>query len=114
MRVIVNPGTHDVEGTEKQAWNNIGGFAELLAEDLAIEIEVKRYPKKDYGGGRYAFLLIANGHSHEVQMPGNEWGLISGKTAENIFQRPRLYIDGNSWLLEYALDMCDFGLEDNE
>jgi len=70
MNIIINPGAGPVlQATETEAILNI---KHLITDLNNSEINWVRIPQKDYGEGRFAFLLWEEGGNrcHEVQMPG--------------------------------------------
>lgn len=103
--VMINPGTGPVTGaTEANAFENM---RQLLKDSDVAGLEFRRVADKDYGNGRYAFEVRSPQHKHvfEIQMPG--WALenvrFMGEDGQNVFEFPRLYKDGNSWLWMYAI-----------
>ena len=102
MRVFINPGAGPVQGaTEENAIENI----KVFIADMGIDgIKCVRLPEKD-SDGRFAFLLEKNGFVHEVKMPGLPCEKVryvdDGK--QNIFDFPRLYVNGASWIWPFAL-----------
>jgi len=106
MRVIINPGAGPVpNATEVNAAKNIKHF---LADVGGIpSVHWIRIPNRDYGGGRYAFLLWKDNQCHEVQMPGLplERVRFMNSKEQNIWDFPRLYVDGGSWVWCFAIDL---------
>lgn len=117
MTIIINPGSGPVhEATEEHAAINITVFADdLRRAGLGID-GCARLPDADYGEGRYAFALaMADGRSIEIQMPGLpvERVRFLGEEGQNIWDFPRLYVDGSSWVWQFALSVCEPEGEDD-
>lgn len=53
--------------------------------------------------GRYPFYLTVNGVRHVVEMPGIREVRYMGEPGQNIFDFPRLFIDGSSWIWSIAI-----------
>lgn len=113
MRVIVNPGSGPVLNTSQiNATCNMGVFTDdLRANGLDVDTFI-RLADSDYGDGRYAYdVTFADGRSVEVQMPGlpvEQVRWMDGPD-QNIWDYPRLYVDGNSWVWGFALGQCEPG-----
>ncbi|MFJ7523939.1 hypothetical protein ACIQ1S_03340 [Streptomyces griseus] len=99
----MSPGTEPLpSATEQAALSNMATFIADLALEGAVVTGNKRTPEADYGDGRYAFALtLTTGQAFEIQMPGIALDHLRGEATEP-FARQRLYVDGNSWLWEYA------------
>lgn len=101
--IIMNPGTEAVpNATREHAIKNMSIFlADCEIEDLSF-VSIS---ERDYGDGRYAFLVWKNTRCHEIQMPGLPLHKVRfmGEDDQNAWDFPRLYIDGSSWLWKYAL-----------
>jgi len=111
MNVIINPGSGPVnEATESNATSNIIHF---IVDHKESKLNFIRVPSKDYGDGRYCFLLWKDEHCHEIQMPGIPLDQVRfmGDEGQNVFNFPKLYVDDSSWLWEFALK-CDFNYEE--
>lgn len=101
MSIIVNPGTGPVtRATEQHANKNM---RQLVKDSGADSFE--RTPKVDYGEGRYAFNLKRGSRTHEIQMPGLALKRVRylDHPDQNIWDFPRLYVDGSSWVWKYAV-----------
>lgn len=104
MTIFINPGSGPVaDADEAAAWISIGTFAaDLMARDLHVT-EVARQGAPD--DGRYGFMLtFGDGRRVEVEMPGllpEKVRYLDGDT-QNIWDFPRLYIDGSSWVWRFA------------
>ncbi|MFD1656967.1 hypothetical protein ACFSL4_01635 [Streptomyces caeni] len=118
MVVIINPGSGPVpEATEANATANTAVFVlDLGARGLAVA-DAARRPEADYGDGRYAFMLtMADGRTIEIQMPGLPVDQVRYVDSErqDIWDFPRLYVDGGSWVWKFALDVCEPDDEDDD
>ena len=105
--IFINPGTGDVEGaTEANARANMKQFIKDC--DSSLHWSFRRDSKKDYGDGRYCFNVSCEEYPNkkiEIQMPGWELDRVRymGDEGQNVFNFPRLYVDGSSWLWEFAI-----------
>ncbi|MGW0578330.1 hypothetical protein ACWD25_20695 [Streptomyces sp. NPDC002920] len=118
MTVFINPGSGPVaEATEAHAAINITVFADdLRAAGRGVD-SCNRIPNADYGDGRYAFeLAMADGRTMEIQMPGLPVERVRylDEDSQNIWDFPRLYVDGSSWVWKYALGVCEPDVEEND
>lgn len=115
MSVYINPGTGPIgePPNETDAWNNMVKLCEdagVLGK-LDMPRAIERNPTADYGDGRIAFLIRLDERVCEVQMPAitlDRVRHIPGET--NIWDFPRLYVDGSSWVWPYAVEMVQHGL----
>jgi hypothetical protein len=100
--VIINPGAGPVDGaTEENAINNIKHF---VTDCDKLDLSWVRVPGLDYGEGRYAFLVWRGQRCHEIQMPGLPLERVRYTSDEqNIWDFPRLYVDGSSWVWKFAV-----------
>lgn len=117
MNVIINPGSGPVpEAREAHAVTNITVFGDDLRRAGIVVASCSRTPDADYGEGRYAFALAtADGRTIEIQMPGlpvDRVRYLDG-AEQNIWDFPRLYVDGSSWVWKFALDVCEPDDEEN-
>lgn len=114
--IFINPGTGVVEdATEDNARINIKQF--LKDCEGSLHWHSRRAKAKDYGDGRYAFAVWCDEFAHkkvEIQMPGWELERVRylGLAGQNVFNFPRLYVDGSSWLWEFAILDSDYFAED--
>jgi hypothetical protein len=102
---IINPGSGPVNNaTEENAAENIKHY---ILDNGVEGVEFVRIPNKDYGNGRFAFLLWKNTICHEIQMPGLPLERVRFVDSEgqNIWDFPRLYVDGSSWVWKFALGL---------
>lgn len=102
MEIIVNPGTGPVaEASESHAIENMKHYI----TDLGVSCNYIRIPEKDYGEGRFAFLVWLGNECHEIQMPGLPLENVRymDNPNQNPFDFPRLYVDDSSWLWMFAI-----------
>jgi hypothetical protein len=105
MVMVINPGTGPVlESSEDHASENIKHF---ITDNCVNNVNCVRIAKHDYGDGRYAFLLWKDNICHEIQMPGIPLEKVRymKNEGQNIWDFPRLYVDGSSWVWCYALGL---------
>ena len=103
MTIIINPGTGIVaNATVENAIENIKHF---IIDCQTDGIECVRIEEEDHNDGRYAFLLWKGNCCHEIQMPGLPLERVryTGSEGQNIREYPRLYVDGSSWVWQYAV-----------
>ena len=104
INLIINPGSGPCDGDEKNAIKNMGHF---IADHDEESLECLRVPEKDYGDGRFAFFLykVDGTRYHEIQMPGLPLDRVRymGEKHQNIWDFPRLYVDGSSWVWVYGI-----------
>lgn len=108
--MIVNPGTEPVENTsEEQAEANIQQFIKDcdIGDDDRWRIHYLR-TKAPEEGGRYGFIIYnhCNVRAHLVDMPGCDLDLVRQAKP---WVSPRLYVDGSSWLWNFALKQMALG-----
>lgn len=118
--VIINPGSGPVYGAEyEDARKNIdvlikdAGFDPEQCEIIHPEVETcptcgHTPPALDYDG-RYHFDIKLNGRTCEVDMPGLPIDQVrwQKKPYQNIWDFPRLYVDGSSWVWLYATNAVE-------
>jgi len=112
MSIFINPGSGPVSGaTEENATINVATFAQEIVKRHKIAVTaVTRAPETDYGDGRFGFsLTMADGRNIEVQMPGLPLDQVryADRETQNIWDYPRLYVDGSSWVWMFAVDVCE-------
>jgi hypothetical protein len=104
MTVFVNPGSGPVRGANvEEAAVNMRHFVIDLGEGWDF---VRMRDTADYGEGRFAFLVWKGNHCAEIQMPGIPLDCVRyvGAEGQNIWDYPRLYVDGSSWVWEFAVN----------
>lgn len=114
--IIINPGSGPVaDATLDQARENMNTFvADLMAaghESAAWSRALHMNASQDRNG-RFSFSvhMVSNGiaHEHEISMPGVPLDRVRwlGEESGNIWDFPRLYVDGSSWIWAFALGAC--------
>ena len=101
----INPGTEPIhEASEKNAINNMQHY---ITDHQESSLEFVRVPKLDYSQGRFAFLLYKKDATryHEIQMPGLPLHKVRyvNEEEQNIWNFPRLYVDGKSWVWKFGI-----------
>jgi hypothetical protein len=98
--VVINPGSGPVPGaTYENAVANMFAFAgEVGAESWSGGADTE-------DGGRWTFELRRGADVAEVEMPGLPLERVRyvGADDQNIWDFPRLYVNGSSWVWAYAL-----------
>jgi hypothetical protein len=109
MTISINPGSGPVHGaTEENATANIEAFAaDLRAAELNVT-SCTRNPSDDDGEGRFGYLLTIGQRPVEVQMPGLPLDQVRYVDSEgqDIWDFPRMYVDGSSWVWMFAVRAC--------
>lgn len=113
---FLNPGAGQVIGDtgEGDAVANV----HVLCQDLSArgntnttwrEIRDDKGDIKQDGDGRWLFDVNSNGRSYTVEMPGLPIDEVRFLDLEgqNIWDFPRLYVDGDSWVWKYAIKQWD-------
>jgi len=115
MNIVINPGTEPIgNANETEAINNMTAFlADAGIPDATVE-RTAQQAKHDCGG-RFFFDVTGDGvrgGSCEVLMPGLPLEKVRfvGGEDQNIWDFPRLYVGGSSWVWKYAVGMI---LEDD-
>ena len=106
--IIINPGTGPVGGrpTSKRARENMKTFCEDCKADPKT---IRRESSKDDGEGRFGFTMTGqDGKTYQIDMPGLPLDRVrfTGAPEQNIWNYPRLYVDGNSWVWKFAVHMA--------
>lgn len=105
--LIINPGSGPVHGaTEDNAKTNLEAMARDPSErgqDASVVVGALL----DQEDGRWTGALLVDGRMHEVDMPGLPLEEVRylGEEDQNIWDFPRMYVDGSSWVWKYALGM---------
>lgn len=102
--VIINPGTGPVEGaTLDHAYHNM---AALLADaGMPGGMFNRDCEAKEEDDGRFAFTTRVEGKDVSILMPGLPLDEVryTGEPGQNIWNYPRLYVDGSSWVWKFAV-----------
>lgn len=109
--IIINPGTGPVEGaTLDHAYENMRA---LLKDCGHPDAKFRRDPEADVEGGRFPFLVTCPPDEDHpkawevtVDMPGISLAKVRWTDAkgQNIWDFPRLYVDGSSWAWKFAVN----------
>lgn len=115
MTLFINPGSGPVDGADiDTAASNMEALTrDLLA--LGCKVGDTSHAARDSDGdGRWPFVITVNGREHEVDMPGLPLDRVRfmGEDDQNIWDFPRLYVDGSSWIWQFALGVL--GDDDDE
>lgn len=111
MSIVINPGTGPVDGaTLEQARANMDAFcADLRAENI-IATTITLLQDDHDGDGRFAYRLgTGDARQLDVLMPGIPLDEVRymGADGQDIWDFPRLYVDGSSWVWMFALKACE-------
>lgn len=105
--LFINPGSGPVRGaTRENADENMKVFVQDLRDNgnEIVDFEIQNNQEPD--DGRYVYgVHQADGKTIEIEMPGLpvEQVRYVGEDNQNIWDFPRLYVDGSSWVWEFAL-----------
>ena len=106
MNIIINPGTgHVPNATEQEAITNIKHW---LVDCGLKNHKFIREPQLD-ADGRFGFIILEEGWDkgvfHRVEMPGIPLDKVRymDTPEQNIWDFPRLYVDGSSWVWMFSL-----------
>lgn len=111
MRVaIINPGTEPI--ADAQLMDAVANMDAFLADVNLDGATFERLSTRDYGDGRYCFVVRYGDAKVEIQMPGMPLARVRYMRDEgqNIWHFPRLYVDGDSWVWFYAYDIARHNL----
>jgi hypothetical protein len=103
MQVLINPGSGPVQnGSKEQSEINIKQFI----ADLEINGNYEFVKVED--DGRHTYKVWNETHSHEIDMPAIPLENVRylGTDGQKIFDFPRLFVDGSSFVWKYALNVC--------
>ena len=111
-KIFINPGSGQVEGTEQNASENM---KHLIADLKIKDVKYIRVPEEDGYEGRFAFLIWKERKCSLIHMAGLALEKVRYVSDEqDIWQFPRLYIDGSSFLWKFVIELLDEELEENE
>ncbi len=102
VAIYINPGSGKVKsGSKKQSEENMKQFI----ADLGVEAQYEFLEIDDMK--RHVYKLSIKKRTHEIKMPAIPLKDVRylGHSGQNIWDFPRLYIDGSSWIWKYALDV---------
>ena len=109
MSLIINPGSGPVGGaSEEEAVANIHAFIDDLIEQ-GHAAALGAYGDED--DGRWPFDIVVDGDGHDIEMPGIPLAQVRylGRDDQDIWDFPRLYVDGSSWVWCFALSAASKG-----
>lgn len=116
--IIINPGSGPVEGaTLDHAYENMRKLIEDA--DLPKGTTFARDVDADEEGGRFAFEITVPGGERfgtiSIDMPGIPLDKVRylGRP-QDIWNFPRLYVDGSSWVWCFAVNRVREWLKENE
>lgn len=105
--IVINPGSGSVSGAMRvNAEANMAVFiADLKEGGHAKAVDLLPQPYAPEDGGRFTYIIIADTETHEIEMPGLPIEQVRwlNQPEQNIWDFPRLYVDGSSWVWYYAL-----------
>lgn len=110
--IIINPGAGPVDGaTEGNAIENM--------RHLALDAELREFERTPKGDdeGRFSFDVVDKyGRKRSVDMPGLKLENVRWVDAkgQNIWNFPRLYVDGSSWVWKFAVSQLKAAPESDE
>lgn len=107
MTIYINPGSGPVAGADlMHAETNMATFLVDVATKRGVTFQSERKPDLDERG-RFGFRIFIEGEQHEVEMPGLPLAEVRwmDDPDQNIWDFPRLYVDGDSWVWKYAIDI---------
>lgn len=114
--VMVNPGTGPVHNaTRGQAAKNVTQLVADVLGERSDTVATEDTGRED--DGRFTFVLRCGERTCEVDMPGlavDEVRFMDGED-QNIWDFPRLYVEGSSWVWSFAISQTQhylFGEED--
>jgi hypothetical protein len=108
--IIINPGSGPVADASEELAR---AAMEQFVSDLGAGWESTPVADGADGEGRWRFEVVhLDGHRHEVDMPGLPVEQVRwlGEESGSIWNFPRLYVDGSSWIWLFGLSVlskCD-------
>lgn len=110
MSLIINPGSGPVADTTEA--NARANLAPLIKDAGLDPAEVTIEGGTDDGSGRYEYTLKLGERSVDVDMPGLPLDKVRyiDSATQNIWDFPRLYVDGSSWVWSFATGFVHDGL----
>lgn len=103
-KIVINPGSQVVEPSSiENASANMSEFIIALHQRGLSHIVMRRNQEFQQAG-RFAFELTKDGNTSIVLMPGAPPDQVIMKPGDDPWKFYRLYVDGASWLWEYALN----------
>lgn len=107
MTIIINPGSGPVAGTRENADRNIAKFIKDVTSAHNFKYISSTFVCAN-DDGRFTYLLDCDDvEAHEIEMPGLPLEQVRWvDQSQNIWDFPRLYVDGSSWVWKYAVNVC--------
>lgn len=106
LGLVINPGTGSIPGATEE--NAIANMSQFMQDCDVKDMRYTRSAERDDSEGRFGFDLYREGDPLvvKVQMPGLPLERVRymGETG-NPWNFPRLYVDGSSWLWEFAIEI---------
>lgn len=102
IKVIINPGSGPVENANHDdAGTNMAAFL----KDCGITEYA--YFTGGVKGGRFEFTINIGDRAVRIDMPGLPLERVryTGADDQNIWHFPRLFVDGDSWLWQFAVSI---------
>lgn len=100
--IFINPGTGPISGaSSEEAESNIVKFM--------TEVGADRYSGPlNEDEGRFEFELAKDAYTVLIEMPGLPLDEVryTGEDDQNIWDFPRLYVDGGSWIWYIGVDIA--------
>lgn len=105
--IIINPGSGPVH--DSTYFNAKANMVVFMADSHSHSLH--EVVDSDQGDGRFRFFVHRGGRWHAIDMPGLPLAQVRymGEPDQNIWDFPRLYVDGSSWVWKFAIDLADEG-----
>ncbi len=115
MQVIINPGTGTVANANLiEATKNV----DVLLKDADLDGWSIKHDADMDEKGRFAFNVQSPDGSKEIEidMPGVPLDEVrfTGAVNQNIWNFPRLYVGGSSWVWKYAVNVLKSHWDEDE
>lgn len=115
QQLIINPGSGPCEDATEE--NAIANIKRLIVDCATDGINWVRVSDEMEYDGRFGFRLQKGDVEFIVDMPGLPLAQVRWMDGEdqNIWNFPRLYVDGSSWVWKFALSILRdrFSLQEN-
>lgn len=117
MTIFINPGSGPVaDATRENAIKNMEVFVnDLLALGKKVGPCATKFGS-ELDEGRLHFDVEIDDDIYEIEMPGLPLSQVRWmeEPGQDIWDFPRLYVDGSSWIWKFALGVCERDEEDEE